>query len=125
MDTYTPLLLHVKQITNVQHRTLDSALCDPNGMGVRKRGETDIQTADSGEGNGSPLQDSGLESSLDRGAWRATVYGGRKEMQLSTHKHTQLTHSAAEKKLTHTVKQLNSYKSQNQQQQNPHKSPLG
>ena len=26
----------------------------------------------SGEGNGYPLQDSGLENSMDRGAWQAT-----------------------------------------------------
>ena len=29
----------------------------------------------SGEGNGNPLQYSCLESSMDRGAWRATVHG--------------------------------------------------
>ena len=29
----------------------------------------------SGEGKGYPLQDSGLENPLDRGAWRATVHG--------------------------------------------------
>ena len=28
----------------------------------------------SGEGNGSPLQDSCLENPMDRGAWRATVH---------------------------------------------------
>ena len=28
-----------------------------------------------GEGNGFPLQYSGLESSMDRGAWQATVHG--------------------------------------------------
>ena len=28
-----------------------------------------------GEGNGSPLQYSCLENSVDRGAWRATVHG--------------------------------------------------
>ena len=28
-----------------------------------------------GEGNGNPLQDSRLENSMDRGAWRATVHG--------------------------------------------------
>ena len=28
-----------------------------------------------GEGNGYPLQYSGLEDSMDRGAWRATVHG--------------------------------------------------
>ena len=29
----------------------------------------------SGEGNGSPLQYSCLEKSMDRGAWQATVHG--------------------------------------------------
>ena len=28
-----------------------------------------------GEGNGYPLQDSGLENYMDRGAWQATVHG--------------------------------------------------
>ena len=28
-----------------------------------------------GEGNGTPLQYSGLESAMDRGAWQATVHG--------------------------------------------------
>ena len=28
-----------------------------------------------GEGNGNPLQNSCLENSMDRGAWRATVHG--------------------------------------------------
>ena len=28
-----------------------------------------------GKGNGNPLQDSCLETSMDRGAWRATVHG--------------------------------------------------
>ena len=32
-----------------------------------------------GEGNGNPLQYSGLENSMDRGAWQATVHGGLKE----------------------------------------------
>ena len=32
-----------------------------------------------GEGNGNPLQYSGLENSMDRGAWQATVHGGLKQ----------------------------------------------
>ena len=32
-----------------------------------------------GEGIGYPLQDSYLENSMDRGAWRATVHEGCKE----------------------------------------------
>ena len=40
----------------------------------------------SGVGNGNPLQYSCLENSMDRGAWRATVYGvTRSRAQLSMH----------------------------------------
>ena len=35
----------------------------------------DCSDAQSGEGNGNPLQYSCLENSMDRGAWRATVRG--------------------------------------------------
>ena len=34
-----------------------------------------------GEGNGNPLQYSCLEKNMDRGAWRATVHGDRKEFK--------------------------------------------
>ena len=38
------------------------------------------------EGNGYPLQYSCLETSMDRGAWRATVHGvAKSRTQLSTH----------------------------------------
>ena len=33
-----------------------------------------------GEGTGHPLQYSGLENSVDRGAWQATVHGVAKEL---------------------------------------------
>ena len=33
-----------------------------------------------GEGNGYPLQYSGLENSMDRGAWQATVHGVAKSL---------------------------------------------
>ena len=37
-----------------------------------------------GEGNGNPLQYSGLENSMDRGAWQATVHGvAKSQTQLS------------------------------------------
>ena len=42
-----------------------------------------------GEGDGNPLQYSCLENSMDRGAWRATVYEGHKESDTTerpTHK---------------------------------------
>ena len=43
----------------------------------------------SGGGNGNPLQDSCLESSVDRGAWQATVHGVSKTWTwLSTHNYT-------------------------------------
>ena len=41
-----------------------------------------------GEGNGNPLQHLCLENSIDRGAWRTTVYGVAKSWtRLSTHTH--------------------------------------
>ena len=36
-----------------------------------------------GEGNGNPLQDSCLENPMVRGAWRATVHGGLKELGMT------------------------------------------
>ena len=36
-----------------------------------------------GEGNGYPLQHSCLENSRDRGAWRAPVHGGHKELDMT------------------------------------------
>ena len=44
-----------------------------------------------GVGNGSPLQYSSLENSVDRGAWRAAVLGfteSETTKRLSTHTHT-------------------------------------
>ena len=35
------------------------------------------------EGHGNPLQYSCLENPMDRGAWQATVHGGRKELDLT------------------------------------------
>ena len=36
-----------------------------------------------GEGNGNPLQDSCLGNFMDRGAWRATVHGVAKELDMA------------------------------------------
>ena len=36
-----------------------------------------------GKGNGNPLQYSGPENPMDRGAWRATVHGVAKELDRS------------------------------------------
>ena len=38
-----------------------------------------------GVGNGNPLQYSGLENSMERGVWRATVHVSKSWTQLSTH----------------------------------------
>ena len=39
-----------------------------------------------GGGNGNPFQDSCLENSMDREAWKATVHGvAKSQMQLTTH----------------------------------------
>ena len=40
------------------------------------------------EGNGSPLQYSCLENSMDRGAWWATVHGVALESDMTEHTHT-------------------------------------
>ena len=40
-----------------------------------------------GEGNGSPLQYSGLENSMDRGVWWATVHGASKSRTGLTNQH--------------------------------------
>ena len=42
----------------------------------------------SGEGNGYPLQYSGLENSMDRGARQPTVHGGHKELDATEHTQT-------------------------------------
>ena len=36
-----------------------------------------------GEGHGNPLQYSCLENPMDRGAWWATIHGGRKESDMT------------------------------------------
>ena len=45
-------------------------------------------TRSPGEGNGNPLQYSCLENPMDRGAWRAIVYGVPKESDMTEHVHT-------------------------------------
>ena len=71
---------------------LDSCLCFPDGSGSK---ETACNAGDPssipglgrspGEENGTPLQYSCLENSMDRGAWWATVHGGAKsQTQLSS-----------------------------------------
>ena len=47
----------------------------PRWRSGRDEGSSLEQGRSPGEGNGSPLQQSCLENPMDRGAWRATVYG--------------------------------------------------
>ena len=44
----------------------------------------------SGVGKGNPLQFSCLENSMDRGAWKATVHGALKELDMTEHTHSNL-----------------------------------
>ena len=45
-----------------------------------------------GAGNGNPLQHSCLESSMDRGAWQATVHGVAKSQTGLRDEHTHVSH---------------------------------
>ena len=47
---------------------------------ARNAGSIPESGRSSGVGNGNTLQYSCLESSIDRGAWQATVYGATKSM---------------------------------------------
>ena len=44
-----------------------------------------------GGGNGNPLQDSCLEDSMDRGAWKAAVQGVAKEPDMNEHTLTKVS----------------------------------
>ena len=44
----------------------------------------------SGVGKGNPLQFSCLENSMDRGAWKVTVRGALKELDMTEHTHSNL-----------------------------------
>ena len=46
-----------------------------------------------GEGNGYPLQNSGLENSIDRGAWQATVHGSQSDRHDRATSTFKVTHS--------------------------------
>ena len=43
-----------------------------------------------GAGNGTPLQYSCLENSMDRGAWQSTVHGVAKELAMTKHTHAHM-----------------------------------
>ena len=52
-----------------------------NAQDVRGAGSIPGSGQSPGEGHGNPLQYSGLENSMDRGAWQATVHGVAKSRQ--------------------------------------------
>ena len=51
-------------------------------------------------GEGSPLQHSGLENSMDRGAWQATDHGVTKEQHYQVTEHAQLAHTILFKRVS-------------------------
>ena len=56
-----------------------------NAGNVRDTGLIPESGRSSGGGHGNPLQYSCLENPMDRGAWRATVYGVAKTMYATEH----------------------------------------
>ena len=52
-----------------------------NAGDIREAGSIPGLGRSPGEGHGNPLQYSGLENSMDRGAWRATVHRVAKSRQ--------------------------------------------
>ena len=57
-----------------------------NSRDTRDTGLIPVSGRSPGVGNGNSLQCSGLENSIDRGAWWATVHGvAESQTQLSTH----------------------------------------
>ena len=59
-----------------------------------------------GGGNGNPLQYSCLESSMDRGAWRATFHGVAKTQTQLSDKHTHRLISSGRQAFAHLCPQL-------------------
>ena len=67
-------------VASLVTQTGKESACNGGGLGLMPR-----LGRSPGEGKGYPLQYSGLESSMDRGAWQATVHGVAKSWtQLST-----------------------------------------
>ena len=54
-----------------------------NARDIRDMGLIPGSGRSPGEGNGYPLQHSCLGNSMDRGAWRATVHGVMKELDMT------------------------------------------
>ena len=70
--------------------------------GLRGR-DIAIRIADSGEGNGTPLQYSCLENPMDGGAWKATVHGvAKSQTRLSDFTFTFHFHALEKEMATHS-----------------------
>ena len=70
LETHSKFLKYSKCLTNVACSDRKQFACN-----VEDLGSIPGLGISPGEGNRYPLQYSGLENSLDRGAWRATVCG--------------------------------------------------
>ena len=69
-----------------------------------------------GEGNSYPLQDSGLENSMDRGAWQATVHWVTKESDTAEWLLLHFTSTLfIEKKKKDKIKEVGKYRAYNMQ----------
>ena len=56
-------------------QTVKESACNSGDLGSGELGSVPGLGRSPGEGNGYPLQYSGLENSMNRGAWQATVHG--------------------------------------------------
>ena len=71
-----------RRVASLVTQTGKESACNGGGLGSMPRLGTSP-----GEGKGYPLQYSGLESSMDRGAWQATVHGVAKSWTQLSIKH--------------------------------------
>ena len=77
-----------KEISNERGTILGFPLAPANAGDARDTGSILGLGRCPGEGNGTPLQYSCLENSMDRGAWWATAHGvAKSQTRLSTHPH--------------------------------------
>ena len=72
-------------VASLVTQTGKESACNGGGLGSMPR-----LGRSPGEGKGYPFQYSGLESSMDRGAWQATVHGVAKSWTQLSNKHFHL-----------------------------------
>ena len=78
------MLLTLYLLCHPPHNCSDGGSdCKQSSWNVGGQGSIRGSGRSPGEGNGNPLQYSCLENPMDRGAWQATVHGGRKESNTS------------------------------------------